>query len=144
MSWFVAISGGIPVPNFPESALLCAGRADMTGCVYKICSRAAWGKADVHGRLAASIDDVRDGYIHLSTDVQIAETLIKPFEGQPDLVLLTLSAEVLGAALKWEASRRGELFPHLYGELTREAVLSVDDLPLQSNGCHLLPERLRQ
>ena len=90
----------------------------MTGFVYKICSRAAWRKAELHGRLAESIDDVRDGYIHLSTDVQIAETLLKHFEDQPDLVLLTLSAEVLGAALKWEPSRRGELFPHLYGELT--------------------------
>lgn len=116
----------------------------MTGFVYKICSRSAWTDAGVDGRIAASSDDVRDGYIHLSADDQIAETLATHFEGQTDLMLLTISAEELGPALRWEPSRSGALFPHLYGDLMRDAVLNADDLPLRSDGCHLLPERLRR
>jgi uncharacterized protein (DUF952 family) len=116
----------------------------MTGFVYKICSRAAWLQAVADGGLDASQDDIRDGYIHLSAQGQIAKTLAKHFEGRTDLVLLTIRAEDLGPALRWETSRGGALFPHLYGDLLAGVVHSVDDLPLLADGRHRLPERFRR
>ncbi len=111
----------------------------MTEPVYKICSAAALQEARDCGRLAGSADDARDGFIHLSEGSQVAGTLAKYFAGQTDLALLAVDTDRLGDRLRWEPSRGGDLFPHLYGPLELEHVISVAALTLQEDGSHRLP-----
>ncbi len=101
--------------------------------VYKITTTTAWDKAVACGAFTGSPDDLRDGFIHLSAAHQLAATAEKYYTGQPDLLLIAVAASTLGTALKWEASRGGDLFPHLYGDLTCESVHWVRVLPLGSN-----------
>ena len=108
--------------------------------IYKICPAAAWREAEQHGVYRGSADDARDGFIHFSTAAQVAGTAAKHFAGRDDLVLVAVSADALGAALRWEPSRGGHLFPHLYGELAPGAVTGVTALPLRADGSHLIPE----
>lgn len=108
--------------------------------VYKICPRAAWHEATRLGHLTGSADDLRDGFIHLSTREQLAGTAAKHFRHQPDLVLIALDAGRLGLALRWEPSRGGALFPHLYGRLDVAAALWVRALMLDANGFPIIPE----
>jgi uncharacterized protein (DUF952 family) len=82
---------------------------------------------------------MKDGFIHFSTAEQAVETAAKWFAGQRDLVLVAVDAGKLGDRLKWEPSRGGALFPHLYGELPLAAVNRVDPLPLGANGRHVFP-----
>jgi uncharacterized protein (DUF952 family) len=112
----------------------------MAESVYKICSRAALQEARKSGRFDGSADDARDGFIHLSAASQVAGTLAKYFAGQRGLVLLAVDPERLGQQLRWERSRGGELFPHLYGPLDLAHVISVEALELQEDGSHRLPE----
>lgn len=114
-------------------------RPSMPATIYKICASTHWRAAEHDGVLRGTADDLRDGYIHFSTADQVAETLAKHFAGQVDLVLIGVDAEALGPALKWEPSRSGALFPHLYGELPLSAVKSVQPLPLAAHGPHLVP-----
>ncbi len=107
--------------------------------IYKIISRAEWATAKTAGALIGSAKDLADGYIHLSTAAQASETARLHFQGQTDLVLLTCEAETFGEALKWEPSRGGQLFPHLFIPLPVSAVLSVDDLPLDAQGAPQVP-----
>ena len=85
--------------------------------IYKICTAAEWREAEQAGVYRGSAVDHRDGFIHFSTAEQAAETAAKWFAGQRDLVLVAVDADALGDRLKWEPSRGGALFPHLYGEL---------------------------
>ena len=94
----------------------------MSEPVYKICSRAALEEARKSGRFDGSADDARDGFIHLSAASQVSGTLAKYFAGQCGLVLLAVDPERLGDRLRWEKSRGGELFPHLYAPLPLTAV----------------------
>jgi uncharacterized protein (DUF952 family) len=110
--------------------------------VYKISPREEWKAAEADGVFAGAPVDVADGYIHFSTAAQARETAAKHFAGQRDLVLVAVDAAALGAALKWEASRRGDLFPHLYAPLPMSAVLFVADLPLRPDGSHAFPADL--
>jgi uncharacterized protein (DUF952 family) len=110
--------------------------------VYKICTRAALLEARGAGRFEGSADDARDGFIHLSAVGQVAGTLATHFAGQNDLALIAVDAELLGDRLKWEPSRGGALFPHLYGPLELEHVLWVEALPLGADGHHRLPAGL--
>jgi uncharacterized protein (DUF952 family) len=87
-----------------------------------------------------SADDKRDGFIHFSTATQVAETARKHFAGQQDLLLIAVNADALGTALRWERSRNDELFPHLYAELSLEAVSAVHEMPMRSDGSHAIPE----
>jgi len=107
--------------------------------IYKICSAAEWHAAEHAGAYRGSAHDRRDGFIHFSTAEQAPETAIRHFAGQRDLVLVTIDAGKLGASLKWEPSRGGALFPHLYGELPLTAVRRVDPLPLDASGKHVFP-----
>jgi uncharacterized protein (DUF952 family) len=91
------------------------------------------------GAYAGSSQDKSDGFIHFSGAAQVRESARRHRAGQTGLVLLTVDAEALGAALKWEPSRGGQLFPHLYGTLPVAAVLRVDDLPLGADGMHVFP-----
>ncbi len=102
--------------------------------VYKILPRAEWIAAQDAGAFRGSAVDVRDGYIHLSTAAQAGETARLHFAGQAGLVMLKLHADELGEALKWEPSRGGELFPHLYGELKPRWVRSAAPLELNAEG----------
>jgi uncharacterized protein (DUF952 family) len=112
----------------------------MPTTIYKICASAHWQAAQHDGMLRGTADDLRDGFIHFSTAEQVAETLARHFAGQGDLVLIGADAEELGPALKWEPSRGGALFPHLYGELPLNTVTSVQPLPLAADGRHLMPK----
>jgi uncharacterized protein (DUF952 family) len=102
--------------------------------VYKILPRADWEAARRAGRYDGAAIDLRDGYIHLSTAAQAPETARLYFAGQADLTLLQIEAERLGGALKWEPSRGGQLFPHLYGSLDPALVEAVIDVPLGADG----------
>jgi uncharacterized protein (DUF952 family) len=108
--------------------------------IYKISPASAWREAERAGVYRGSADDARDGYIHLSTASQLAETLRKHYFGQTGLFLIAVDADALGEALRWEKSRNDELFPHLYGELDLGAVTDVLELRARSDGGHELPE----
>lgn len=107
--------------------------------IYKICPEPLWRQAERAGRFDGSADDRRDGFIHFSAADQVAATAAKHFAGQSDLLLVSVDADRLGAALKWEPSRDGALFPHLYGPLQLDAVVRVESLPLRPNGHHGVP-----
>lgn len=115
----------------------------MGDVVYKICTRAAWDRAQACGRFTGSADDARDGFIHLSGGDQLAATAAKHFAGKADLVLLAVDVDRLDSALRWEPSRGGALYPHLYGALSLDAVLWMRPMPLGSDGTHDLPKRAR-
>jgi uncharacterized protein (DUF952 family) len=108
--------------------------------IYKICDAAAWHTAERAGEFAGAPVDLADGYIHFSAADQVAETATRHFAGQRDLVLVAIDADALGPALKWEPSRGGALFPHLYGKLPLSAVRWVKPLPLGPDGRHVFPE----
>ena len=108
--------------------------------IYKICTAAEWREAERAGAFRGSAVDRRDGFIHFSTAGQMAETARKHFAGLHDLVLVSVDAAALGDRLKWEPSRGGALFPHLYGELDLAAVRRVDPLPLDAAGEHVFPQ----
>lgn len=110
--------------------------------IYKICPASAWREAERQGVYRGSADDRRDGFIHFSTAPQVAGTAAKHFAGQTGLFLIAIDADALGAALRWEPSRGGDLFPHLYGDLDLGAVTTVFDLRARSDGSHELPELL--
>ncbi len=110
--------------------------------VFRICPRASWERACTVGHYDGEPLDLRDGFLHLSAAEQVAATLDKHFPGRTDLVLLRLSADGLAPALRWEASRGGELFPHLYAQLLPDQALAVYELPLDDRGRHRLPEQL--
>ncbi len=107
--------------------------------IYKIFRRPEWDAFRAAGSTKGAPIDLIDGYIHFSTAAQVAETAAKHFAGQSDLVLLALNADTLGDALKWEPSRGGQLFPHLYRPLHLADVIWDKSLPLGLSG-HIFPE----
>jgi uncharacterized protein (DUF952 family) len=111
----------------------------MTQLIYKILSAAEWQAAERAGIFKGAGIDLNDGFIHFSTAAQAAETAAKHFAGQAGLVLVAVDAERLGVALKWELSRGGELFPHLYAGLAVRDVAWVKPLPLDETGKHSFP-----
>jgi uncharacterized protein (DUF952 family) len=108
--------------------------------IYKICSEALWREAERAGVFAGAAIDLEDGYIHFSTAAQAPQTAARHFAGQGELVLVAIAAEALGDGLRWEPSRGGDLFPHLYGALRLDAVRWVRPLPLGPDGRHVFPE----
>lgn len=98
-----------------------------------------WREAERSGRFAGAPVDVADGYIHFSTAAQVRETAAKHFAGQRDLLLVWIDAARLGPSLKWEPSRGGALFPHLYEALDLSLVTRVEPLPLDDDGKHRFP-----
>ena len=108
--------------------------------IYKICEQPEWQEAQRDGRYSGSAVDRRDGFIHFSTATQAVETAEKHFAGQTNLMLIAVDADVLGAALKWEPSRGGALFPHLYGAMPLAAVRWSKPLPDESGGKRAFPE----
>ena len=108
--------------------------------IYKICQRDAWRAAETVGWFFGAPVDLRDGFIHFSTAAQLAETAAKHFAGVADLMLVAVDAAALDGALKWELSRGGALFPHLYTALPLTAVRWARPLPDEVNGRRPLPE----
>jgi phospholipase/carboxylesterase len=96
--------------------------------VYKILTREQWGSALASGFVEPSADDIRDGFIHLSTAAQLASSLAKHFPGQNNLVVLKIRTSDFSDRLRFEQSRNGQLFPHLYGKLPVSAVLESDPI----------------
>ncbi len=111
----------------------------MDDMIYKICPHEMWQEAEACGEFYGSDHDARDGFIHFSTGSQSRETAAKHFAGQTNLVLIAVRADALGPALKWEPSRGGALFPHLYGTLSTSSAQSVEPLPLGPDGKHVFP-----
>lgn len=109
--------------------------------LYKIMPKQDWETAQANGLYEGSEVDRRDGFIHLSASHQIRATARKHFPGKTDLLLVFVREEALGQNLKWEISRGGGLFPHIYGPLPLSAVTEVVPLPLV-NGTHQFPEGL--
>jgi uncharacterized protein (DUF952 family) len=98
-----------------------------------------WRAAEHAGLFRGSQADRRDGFIHFSTAAQVVETAAKHFAGQSNLLLVRVDATKLGDRLKWEPSRAGALFPHLYGDLDLAAVMRVEPLPLGADRRHIFP-----
>ncbi|MDE3029869.1 MAG: DUF952 domain-containing protein [Paracoccaceae bacterium] len=107
--------------------------------IYKIFRRPEWNALRDTGSTLGAPIDLADGYIHISTAAQVTETAAKHFATESDLVLVALNANALGSALKWEPSRGGALFPHLYRALTMADVVWDKSLPLGATG-HIFPE----
>ncbi|MEO6012467.1 MAG: DUF952 domain-containing protein [Devosia sp.] len=108
--------------------------------VYKIASREAFESSLAAGRFAGMPIDLKDGYVHFSTAGQLAETLKLHFAGQRDLIVFAVRCYDVGAALRWEPSRGGQLFPHLYSELPMSAVTSQASVAVGADGTVTLPE----
>lgn len=126
-----------------ESVSTAAGLREriVPKTIYKICDAALWRAAERAGAFRGAPVDLTDGYIHFSTAAQVRETAARHFAGVPDLVLAAIDADALGAALRFEPSRGGALFPHLHGALPMSAVRWVKPLPLGPGG-HVFPEPL--
>ncbi|MGA7325641.1 MAG: DUF952 domain-containing protein [Rhodomicrobium sp.] len=142
--------------------------------IYKLVTRAEWEAVQAEGVYRGSHHDKRDGYIHFSTATQLAETARKYFCGVPDLLLLVVDVEALESSpsscpsplgekglpnslsprgegwgegvrlLRWEASRGGDLFPHLYADLPLIAVRSAVAIPLDADGTPIIPQKLAE
>ena len=108
--------------------------------IYKICPEPLWQDAEVKGVLLGLPIDEQDGYIHFSTAGQLAETLRLHFAGVDGLVVAAIDTGRLTGDLRYEPSRGGELFPHLYGTLPLSAVLWVKPLPVGADGRHAIPD----
>ncbi len=102
--------------------------------IYKILSRREWEAALAVGRFEGSAVDLADGFIHFSGADQASETARRYFTGQADLMVLVVETESLGEGLKWEPSRGGALFPHLYGPLPCDLVVEARAAPLKADG----------
>jgi uncharacterized protein (DUF952 family) len=112
----------------------------MSRTIYKICPASQWREAEQAGVFLGAGIDRQDGFIHFSAADQVAETAAKHFSGVDDLVVVAVEAGSLGPMLKWEPSRGGALFPHLFGNLPLAAVLWVKPLPLGPGGQHVFPD----
>ena len=107
-----------------------------TSPIYKIVDASAWSEARRDGAFRGAPVDFADGYIHLSAAHQVCETAAKHFAGKPDLLLVAYDPAVFGDALKWEVSRGGDRFPHLYAALDPAQALWAKPLPLGADGAH--------
>jgi uncharacterized protein (DUF952 family) len=111
----------------------------MSTTIYKILPRRSWEAAVESGSFHGSPLDLADGFIHFSTAAQVRETAAKHFAGVPDLVLVAVPSGAVAASLKWEPSRGGALFPHLYSDLAVALALWAKPLPLGPDGAHVFP-----
>lgn len=114
---------------------------DGAATIYKLVAAGAWREAEALGRFTGSAVDLADGYIHCSTAAQVAETGAKHFAGVRDLLLVAVAAAAVAPMLRWEPSRGGALFPHIYGDLPLAAVASVTPVPVV-DGRHVWPDTL--
>lgn len=102
--------------------------------IYKILGSDEWAQAKAAGQFEGSAADLADGFIHFSTAAQAQETARRHFAGQAGLVVLEVEADDLGPGIRYEPSRGGDLFPHLYGPLDVKHVRAVTEAPLDEDG----------
>ena len=114
----------------------------MHSTIYKIVPQELWQTARQSGVFRGAAIDLADGYIHFSTGPQAVATARLHFSGVGDLLLVAVDAAKLGEALRFEPSRGGDLFPHLYADLPMAAVLWEKPLPVGADGAHVFPELL--
>jgi uncharacterized protein (DUF952 family) len=132
------------VATFNAGAVSASVAAMTKTMIYHMCRKEEWVAAEPSGNYPGSSNDATDGFIHFSTASQIVGSAAKHRAGQTGLVLLSVRTDLLGAAdLRWEKSRDGELFPHLYDPLPVAAVTAVDPLPLGPDGKHIFPPLLQ-
>ena len=112
----------------------------MTEVAYKIVDAAEWRAAVAEGRYEGAPVDLADGYIHMSTQAQLAETARRHFAGRGDLLLLTVDLTHFGDDLIWEPSRGGALFPHIYGPLPVAATRGARSLSVTADGRMIVEE----
>lgn len=127
------------MPYLARPVEMLVSRPMTDSLIYKICPREEWMAACDRGQYAGSPDDARDGFIHFSTAAQVPGTLERHFAGRENLVIACFSAASLGNGLRYEPSRRGELFPHLYGVLDPALALKVHALNRDAEGRFILP-----
>ena len=140
-------AGGLPWPSLNNrrraDTVPVDNGATVSTTIYKICEEAAWRAAERAGVFRGAPVDLKDGFIHFSTAAQVAETAARHFAGIDGLVLVAVDAGALGAALRWEPSRGGDLFPHLYGELPLAGMVRwVEPLPRGADGGHVFPDHV--
>jgi len=111
--------------------------------IYKICPELLWREAERAGIFTGAPIDIQDGYLHFSTGQQVRDTARRHFAGQDGLLLIAIDADSLGADLRDEPSRGGDLFPHLYASLPLSSVLWVKPLPVGPDGHHVFPDLAR-
>lgn len=107
--------------------------------IFKILRQDEWRGFEADGVFHGAPVDLADGYVHLSAADQVAATAARHFAGAEGLVLVAVDPAAAGDALRWEPSRGGALFPHLYGPLERAHVLWTAPLPLGPDGAHVFP-----
>lgn len=113
--------------------------SDRPATAYKVLTAAETAALEADGSFAGAAVDVADGYIHLSTAAQLTETVDRHFAGQDDLHVAAVDLDALGEAVRWEASRGGQDFPHLYAPLPLDAVIAYGPLQRDESGQVRLP-----
>lgn len=111
----------------------------QTPVAYKVLTADQMAVLELEGSFAGAPIDLTDGYIHLSTHAQLTETVDKHFAGQADLWVAAVDLEALGETVKWEPSRGGQLFPHIYAALPLDAVIAYGPLQRDDKGEVMLP-----
>jgi uncharacterized protein (DUF952 family) len=112
----------------------------LVNIIYKIAPEKLWRDAERTGTFTGAPVDVADGFIHFSTADQVQETARKHFHGQTDLILAAIDSTALSDAVRWEPSRGGALFPHLYGPMPMEAVRWTKPLACDAGGSPVIPD----
>ncbi|WP_068076456.1 DUF952 domain-containing protein [Novosphingobium lentum] len=116
-----------------------AGPSDRPLVAYKVLTRAQMAELEAQGSFAGAPVDLADGFVHLSTAAQLAETIDRHFAGQDSLHIVAVDVEALGDAIRWEPSRGGQDFPHLYAPLPLSATLAYGPLERELDGSVRLP-----
>ena len=116
-----------------------AGAGERPALAYKVLTAAEMAQLEAAGTFAGAPVDLADGYIHMSTAAQLDETVAAHFAGQTDLHLVAVDLDALGGSVKWEPSRGGALFPHLFAPLPLSAAIAYGPLERGSDGKVKLP-----
>lgn len=111
----------------------------LPATAYKVLTADQMAVLEQEGVFSGAPVDLADGYIHLSTTAQLTETVDKHFAGQSDLHIAAVDLEAMGEAVKWEESRGGQLFPHLYADLPLTAVIAYGPMKRDEDGTVRLP-----
>lgn len=113
--------------------------SDIPLIAYKVLTAPQMAQMETDGVFRGAPIDLADGYIHLSTEAQLTETVDKHFAGQTDLHVVAVDLAVLGDAVKWEPSRGGQLFPHIHADLPLNAAIAYGPLERNMDGRVRLP-----
>ncbi|MCB1516223.1 MAG: DUF952 domain-containing protein [Hyphomicrobiaceae bacterium] len=114
----------------------------MGHTLFKIVTLDLWQAADAGTNLPPMSIDVDDGFLHLSTREQVEETLRLHFAGKGPLMLVALDSDLITDDLRWEPSRGGQLFPHVYGDVEKAAIIWAEPMEVAANGAMDLPEQM--